>query len=165
LGAPLVSDEAVVRELASPDAQMLAEAGPQVTVVRGRLGAPTSMEDAIAMLAEWEGLREGGQGNLFGVFTPGEQSLAGVVSLRLSDDFVAEGACWNVHDQTRRVLAKGIVMITNAAHQRMEIMRVWVAVDPLDPFAKYLSMMSGFRFEGQVQQPDGHVMDQYSSIA
>ena len=156
LDASLASDEAVVRELGTPDAEMLAEAGPQVTVVRGRLVAPTSMEDAIAMLAEWEGLRDSGQGNLFGVFTPGEPSLAGAVSLRLTDDFVAEGACWNVNDQTRRVLAKGIVMITNAAHQTMEIMRVWVALDSLDPFAKYLSLSAGFRLEGQVQQPFDH---------
>ena len=70
-----------------------------------------------------------------------------------------------MNEQTRRPLANAIVMITDAAHQRMEIKRVWVAVDPLDPFAKYLSMSTGFRLEGQVQRPDGHVMDQYSSIA
>jgi len=165
LDAPLGSDEAVVRELGTPDAEMLAEAGQGVTVVRGQLGAPTSMEDAMAMLSEWEGLRESGQGNLFGVFTPGEPSLAGVVSLRITDDFVAEGACWNANDRARRVLAKGIVMITHAAHQTMEIRRVWVAVDPLDPFTKYLSTMAGFRLEGEVRQTDGAVKVQYSSIA
>jgi len=165
LEAPLVSDEAVVRELGTPDAEMLAEAGPGVTVVRGRLGAPTSIEDAMTMLSEWEGLRESDQGNLFGVFTPGEPSLAGVVSLRLTDDFVAEGACWNLHDRTRRVLAKGIALIADAAHQTMEIIRVWVAVDPLDPFTEYLSIMAGFRLEGEVRQPDGAVKVQYSSIA
>jgi hypothetical protein len=111
------------------------------------------------------GLREESQGNLFGVFAPGEPSLAGIVSIRLSDDFVAEGAAWNAHDRTRRVVARGIAMITDAAHQTMAIKRVSVVVDPLDPFTKYLSMTAGFRLEGQVQQPDGHVMHQYSSIA
>ena len=164
LEAPLVSDEAVVRELGTLDAQMLAEAGPKVAVVRGRLGAPTSIKDATAMLSEWEGLRESGQGNLFGVFTAGESSLAGLVSLRLTEDLSAEGACWHVHDRTRRILAKGIDMVTNAAHQTMGITRVWVAVDPLDPFTTYLSMMAGFRIEGQVQQPDGTLQLQYSSI-
>ena len=165
LDAPLVSDEAVVRELGTPDAEMLAEAGQGVTVVRGQLGAPTSVEDAMTMLSEWEGLRESGQGNLFGVFAPGEPSLAGVVSFRMTDEFFAEGACWNVDDRTRRVVAKGIAMITDSAHQRMGIMRVWVDLDPLDPFTQYLSLMAGFRLEGEVQLPDGAVKVQYSSIA
>lgn len=65
LDASLVTDKAVVQELGTHDAELLAEAGPNIIVVRGRLGAPTSSGDAIAMFSDWEGLRETGQGDLF----------------------------------------------------------------------------------------------------
>ena len=64
LAEPLISAEAVVRELHGNDADLVAEAARNVDVVRGDITLPKSPEEATAMLAQFEQLRHDGRANL-----------------------------------------------------------------------------------------------------
>ena len=118
LEAPLVSKQAVVREMDASDAESLATAAASVTVVLGRIGVPTAADAALAMLADWQGLRVEDLGNLFGVFSPSTQALVGVIGIRQTEDFVAELGAWNTRRGTaRKQLAEAVVQVTAWTHR------------------------------------------------
>ncbi len=164
---PLTSEHAVVRELYPSDAALVAEeAARGLPKVRGRIAVPATAGEALVLLTEFEVLREEDRANLFGVFRPREGSLAGVVSVRLDpgEDFVGEAACWNQdRERSREVTAAGVGLITSYAHTSMKIMRLWVDVDPLDQFAKYLGMVCGYTADRK-PQPGSTAKVRYSSI-
>jgi len=164
--APLTSDTSIVRELQPSDAEaVLAQAARGVPIARGRILIPSSTEEAVAQIEEFDALREKDQATLLGVFDAQTGELAGVISLRLHEDFVAEGALWNAdHHGTRRITADGLNLLTPYAHRHMGIMRLWVEIDPLDRFARYLSTKGGYQLEAQIRPPGGPDKDRYSSI-
>lgn len=165
LAAPMVSKQAAVRELDSSDAESVAAAAASVTVVLGRIGVPIAVDDALAMLSEWEGLRKADAGSLFGVFSSSTQALVGVIGIRQTDDFVAELAAWNTRrGAARKQLAEAVVLVTAWAHQQ-RFLRVWIEIDPLDDeYSKYFSFLSGYVLEGQVQTATGEIKARYSSV-
>ena len=165
LEAPLVSKQAVVREMDASDAESLATAAASVTVVLGRIGVPTAPDAALAMLADWQGLREEDLGNLFGVFSPSTQALVGVIGIRQAEDFVAELGAWNTRRGTaRKQLAEAVVQVTAWTH-RHGFRRVWSDIDPLDDeYSKYFSVVAGYVLEGEVRTPSGQIKARYSSL-
>jgi len=145
LAEPLTCAEAVVRELDRGDADLLVEAARHVQVVRGDITFPTSLEEAGAMLAQFERLRHAGQANLYGVLRPDDNSLAGVISMRVGTDLVAECACWNRSDKgNREVTATGLNLLTSYAHRTLHIVQLWVLIDPVDPFTRRLAYKGGW---------------------
>ncbi|HTY72304.1 MAG TPA: GNAT family protein [Actinomycetes bacterium] len=166
LTAPLASATSTVRELQPSDADaVVAQAARGVPIARGRILIPSNSEQASAQIAEFDALREKDQATLLGVFDSQSGELAGVISLRLHEDFVAEGALWNAdHHGTRRVTADGLALLTAHAHRHMGIIRLWVEVDPLDQFARYLSAKGGWQLEAKIRPPGGPDKDRYSSV-
>jgi RimJ/RimL family protein N-acetyltransferase len=148
----LTTSAVTVRELRLDDADHLLEAASVADWVRGSIPLPASGSEAVAMLEEYERLRQTDEANLFGVLDSNDGSLCGVITLRVSDgDSAAEGACWNRSDPaSRKVMAAGIDLLTAHAHQDLNIIRLWVVVEAVDPFAKHLAAASGWSRESSL---------------
>ena len=156
LPVPLVSAEAVVRQLEASDATQLAEAAQQVSVVRGQLALPATVEAARDMLSEFADLRRKDAANLFGVATAVEPQLVAVVSIRLDEPggFVGEIACWGRDDEVlRRIAMEGLGMVRAFAHARVGLRRIWVDLAPLDPISNYLAATGGWSQEASADEP------------
>lgn len=72
-----------------------------------------------------------------GAFDSRDGSLCGVTP---SDGrgLDRQSARWNRSDAaSRKVLARGIDLLAEHARRRMNIIRLWVIVDAVDPFANY----------------------------
>ena len=166
MAEPLVSPVATVRELHPADAELIAaEAARGVPIVRGRIAVPGSAGEALAQLSDFQALREKDRATIVGAFDSQTNELTGVLSLYLDEDFVAEGACWNQDQHERRlVTAQAVNLLTQYAHGSMGIVRVWVDVDPLDHFGKFLKTKCGYQLEAQLRPPRGAAKDRYSSV-
>jgi hypothetical protein len=168
LHSPLVSVEATVRELHLADAQLLADAARDMAHMRGPLPIPSSLDDALRLVTQFETLRAAELGNLFGVWGPGDSELVGAASILLSepDDQVAEGAMWARPDRkSRYAMAHGVDLIVQEIHNTMQILRVWVSMDSIDPLARHLLWSTMFNEEAEIRHADGSVTVRYSSIA
>ena len=165
LAQPLKTPKVFVRQLTTGDTHLLLQAAAEVAFVKGALSVPGSVEEAATMLGEWERLRVADRGNLFGAFLPDASRMMGVMSLCLTDDFVAEGAAWSRSDSSsRKTVVAGLNEVVRFAHRQMRLLRIWVEVDPMDPFTRFLSTKAGFSRETDVRAPDGSVRHRYSSI-
>ena len=157
--------EMIVRQLTMADAQQLFDAAAEVAFVKGTLGVPGSVDEASSMLAEWERLRGADRGNLFGIFLPDASQILGAMGFRLTGDLVGEGSAWSRSDSaSRKTVVAGLREIVRLGHNQMGLMRIWVEVDPMDPFTRRLSAVAGFSREGDVQAADGNIRHRYSSI-
>lgn len=155
----------LVRQLLVSDAEALASAAAEVEAVRGPVPVPVTVEDARAVVAHWDSLRMADQGTLIGIFARDTLTLVGVFFLKLTEDLVAEVGVWNRPDKaSRKATSDGINVITEYAHRQMNIRRLWVELDPLDNFTRYLGVKGGYTLEGESVQPDGTIRHRYSSI-
>jgi RimJ/RimL family protein N-acetyltransferase len=154
----------VVRQIELDDHDLLWAAAQRAMPGRGLLRVPSSLNDAIALLGEYDRLRVAEAGNLYGVTEPEGRDLCGVLGLRVSG-LVAEAGMWGVGDmRSRETNADGAALLTAYGHKELNLIRIWMDLDELDQFLRRLAVRCGYQIESRTVQEDGHVRIRYSSV-